>query len=46
VEAIIFCALFATFVAPFFATAVLGPERRTILSPMSPRNQPAQRFQP
>jgi hypothetical protein len=46
VEAIIFCALFATFVAPLFATAVLGPERRTILSPMSPGNQPAQRFQP
>jgi hypothetical protein len=28
VEAVIFCALFATFVAPFFAIAVLGPDRR------------------
>ena len=28
VEAVIFCALFATYVAPFFAIAVLGPDRR------------------
>jgi hypothetical protein len=28
VEAFVFCALFATFVAPFFAIAVLGPDRR------------------
>jgi hypothetical protein len=28
VEAVIFCALFATFVAPLFAIAVLGPDRR------------------
>jgi hypothetical protein len=27
-EAVIFCALFATFVAPLFAVAVLGPDRR------------------
>lgn len=26
-EALVFCALFATFVAPFFAIAVLGPDR-------------------
>ncbi len=28
VEAVVFCALFATYVAPFFAIAVLGPKRR------------------
>jgi len=46
VEAIIFCALFATFVAPFFATAVLGPERRWIQRRVSPSTRPAHRLQP
>lgn len=45
-EAVIFCALFATFVAPLFAIAVLGPDRRNILRTMSPANRPAQRLQP
>jgi hypothetical protein len=31
VETFVFCALFATFVAPFFAIAVLGPDRRKVL---------------
>jgi hypothetical protein len=46
VETVIFCALFATFVAPLFAIAVLGPDRRNILRTMSPANRPAQRLQP
>jgi hypothetical protein len=41
VEAVIFCALFATFVAPFFAIAVLGPDRRWTQRPVSPSTQPA-----
>jgi hypothetical protein len=31
VEIFVFCALFATFVAPFFAIAVLGPDRQNVL---------------
>jgi hypothetical protein len=30
VEVLLFCAFFATWVAPILATAVLGPERRTV----------------
>ena len=32
-EAIVFCAFFAAYVAPFFAIAVLGPDRRMEQSP-------------
>jgi len=46
VEGVTFCALFATFVAPFFAIAVLGPHRQRILRTISPANQPAHRLQP
>jgi len=40
VEAVIFCALFATFVAPFFAIAVLGPNRRRFAPQPSFRHLP------
>ena len=40
VESVIFCALFATFVAPFFAIAVLGPDRRVSAPQPSFRHLP------
>ena len=40
VEAVVFCALFATFVAPFFAIAVLGPNRRRFAPQPSFRRLP------
>ncbi len=33
VEVLVFCALFATWVAPLLATAVLGPDRRRTANP-------------
>jgi hypothetical protein len=43
VEAFVFCALFATFVAPLFAIAVLGPDRRKSPHPIPFRPAPAPR---
>jgi hypothetical protein len=40
VETIVFCALFATFVAPFFAITVLGPDRRVSAPQPSFRHLP------
>jgi hypothetical protein len=40
VETVAFCALFATFVAPFFAIAVLGPDRRVSAPQPSFRHLP------
>jgi len=36
-EILIFCALFATWVAPVFAIAVLGPDRRRVVRPIITR---------
>jgi uncharacterized membrane protein YoaK (UPF0700 family) len=34
-EALLFCAVFATWVAPVLATVVLGPDRRTVTRRLS-----------
>jgi hypothetical protein len=44
VEAVIFCALFATYVAPFFAIAVLGPNKASHALQPSFRNAPNPRI--
>ena len=44
VEAVVFCALFATYVAPLFAIAVLGPVRRVSAPRPSFRNAPNPRI--
>ena len=36
IEILLFCALFAKWVAPFVALAVLGPERKPLPSPVTP----------
>ncbi len=43
-EALVFCALFATFVAPFFAIAVLGPNKASHALQPSFRNAPNPRI--
>ena len=44
VEAVVFCALFATYVAPFFAIAVLGPNKASHALQPSFRNAPNPRI--